>query len=193
MKLLKLTGLKELYSDMKKKNIKRYKFEFTYNSIIFDVFFFTDEVPFKLMFGVKVHNFYFEVGVANGFVINTNLGDKYIQLCNILGLKYDPHSPFKTFHFFSAFNKMIPKSAEERYISNPSDIAHYRKDVEENEKIYFMGWKDNEKRNEKVSPENLFKTKVLLGDDAYQICKKKNISSRWSKDKDLAQIFQLPD
>ncbi|AIG26118.1 DUF6037 family protein [Brevibacillus laterosporus] len=190
---MKLTGMKELYADMKTKYIKRYKFAFVYKNVIFDVFFFIDEVPFKLIFGVKTHNFYFEMDVNNGFIINTNIGSKYIRLCNILGLKYDPKNPFKTFYLFTEFNKKIPKQADIKNTPIPSDIAYYRRDVEESEKIYFMGWKDNEKRKEKVSPENLNKTRLILGYDAYQICKKKNTSSRWTHDKDLAQNFQLPD
>ncbi|MFF3926068.1 DUF6037 family protein [Paenibacillus lactis] len=193
MTTLKLTGLRELYADMKTKRIKRYKFAFTYNSVSFDVFFFTDETPFKLMFGVKAHNFYFEVNVTNGFVIDTNLRDKYTQLCKILGLQYDPDNPFKTFYFFSEFNKRIPQHADVSYIPESSEIGYYRRDIEESEKIYFLSWRDNEKRGEKVSPENLQKTRLLLGYDAYLICKRKNISSRWTHDKNLAQNFQLPD
>ncbi|MEK4286670.1 DUF6037 family protein [Paenibacillus sp. FSL P4-0502] len=190
---LKLTGLKELYTDMKTKGIKRYKFVFTYSSVSFDVFFFTDETPFKLMFGVKAHNFYFEVNVTKGFVIDTNLGDKYTQLRKILGLQYDPDNPFKTFYFFSAFNKKIPKRADVNHKPEPSDIAYYRSDIEESEKIYFMGWRDNEKRGEKVGAENLHKTRLLLDFEAYLTCKRKNISSRWTHDKSLAQSFHLPD
>ncbi|EFU43417.1 hypothetical protein PVOR_03650 [Paenibacillus vortex V453] len=190
---LKLTGLRELYADMRTKGIKRYKFGFTYNSVSFDIFFFADETPFKLMFGVKAHNFYFEVSVDKGFVIDTNLGDKYTQLRKILGLQYDPDNPFKTFYFFSEFNNRIPKHADDKNKPEPSDIAYYRRDIEESEKIYFMGWRDNEKLKEKVSPENLYKTRMLLDYGAYLICKRKNISSRWTPDKSLAQSFYLPD
>lgn len=178
---------------MNTKRIKRYKFAFTYNSVSFEVFFFIDETPFKLMFGVKAHNFYFEVNVTNGFVIDTNLGNKYTQLRKILGLQYDPDNPFKTFYFFSEFNNWIPKHALVNNKPEPSDIAYYRRDIEESEKIYFMGWKDNEKRGEQVSPKNLQKTRLLLDYGAYLICKRKNISSRWTHDKNLAQSFHLPD
>ncbi|ELK43371.1 DUF6037 family protein [Brevibacillus borstelensis] len=193
MVTLKLTGLKELYTDMKAKGIKRYKFAFTYNKVGFDIFFFTDEIPFKLMFGVKAHNFYFEVNVNNGFIIDTNIGDKYTQLRKILGVQYDPDNPFKTFYFFTEFNKRIPQFANVKNTPEPSDIASYRKDIEESDKIYFMGWRDNEKRGDKVSSENLYKTRLLLDYEAYLICKRKNISSRWTHDKSLAQKFHLPD
>ncbi|WP_338018908.1 DUF6037 family protein [Brevibacillus agri] len=190
---LKLTGLRDLYADMKIKGIKRYKFAFTYNKVSFDVFFFTDETPFKLMFGVKALSFYFELNVNNGFVIDTNIGDKYTQLRKILGLQYNPNNPFKTFYFFSEFDKKIPKHANVNNKPEPSDIAYYKKDIEESEKIYFLSWRDNEKCGKQVSPENLYKTRLLLGYDAYLICKRKNISSCWTHDKSLAQSFYLPD
>ncbi|MCR8982523.1 DUF6037 family protein [Brevibacillus laterosporus] len=65
--------------------------------------------------------------------------------------------------------------------------------MEESEKIYFMGLKDNEKRDENVRTENLNKTRLFLGYHANQICKKKNIRSQWTHYKDLAQKLQLSD
>ncbi len=73
---MRLDGLTKLYNDMKANDIKRYKFIFTYNNVIFDVFFFVDEQPFKLAFGVKAENFYFELEVNRGFIINPNIGLK---------------------------------------------------------------------------------------------------------------------
>ncbi|WNX33666.1 DUF6037 family protein [Brevibacillus laterosporus] len=66
--------------------------------------------------------------------------------------------------------------------------------MEESEKIYFMGLKDNEKRDENVRTENLNKTRLILGYHANQICKKKkNIRSQWTHYNDLAQKLQLSD
>ena len=191
--ILKLDGLKSPYVDMKEKKIKRCRFPFTFNNVHFDVFFFIDEIPFKLMFGVKAKNFYFEVDVHKGFIIDPNIGDKYLRLCEALGLKFNPNSPFKTVYFFSEFNKTIPKTIENNNYPRTNEIAYYRRDIEESEKIFFMGWKDNEKRGEHVRPENLRKTRLLLGYDAYLRCKEKNISSRWTDVKNLAQNFYLPD
>ena len=66
---MRLSGIKNLYVDMKRKKINRYKFEFIYAKVEFDVIFFIDEEPFILMFGVKKNNFYFEVEVRGGFSI----------------------------------------------------------------------------------------------------------------------------
>ncbi len=108
---MKLDGLIKLYNDMKSNDIKRYKFIFTYKNVIFDMFFFIDEQPFKLAFGVREENFYFELEVKRSFIINPNLRDKYLKLVEVLGLKYNPQSPFKTIHFFSEFNQKVPQKA----------------------------------------------------------------------------------
>lgn len=65
--------------------------------------------------------------------------------------------------------------------------------MEEAEKIYFCGWFDNDKVGKKVRPENLEKTKEILGTDAYLMCKKNNISSKWTDDKDGAIEYFLPN
>ncbi|MCS7465006.1 DUF6037 family protein [Paenibacillus doosanensis] len=67
----------------------------------------------------------------------------------------------------------------------------YRKDVEEADKIYFMGWLDKTISGNKATPNNLEKTRLLLGQDAYVRCKAKNVSSRWTDDVKKAQFNDL--
>lgn len=62
---------------MKKQGLTRYKFDYVFRKVHFDVFFFIDEEPFKLAFGVKAQNFYFEIDVLGGFKIRTYLDKKY--------------------------------------------------------------------------------------------------------------------
>ena len=61
------------------------------------------------------------------------------------------------------------------------------------EKIYFCGWFDNDKVGKKVREKNLEKTKEILGTDAYLMCKKNNISSKWTEDEEGATEYFLPD
>lgn len=93
---MKLNGIKEFHNSMKINGVKKSKFIFTYNNVVFDIFFFTDEVPYKLCIGGRANNFYFELNVKKGYIIDINIGDKYLRLLEILGLKYNPDSPFKT-------------------------------------------------------------------------------------------------
>ena len=156
--------------------------------MVFDVLFFTDESPFILLFGVHLKNFSFIVKVRNGFIIDGKLPyDTYKKLCEILGIEYDPLNKFSPFAFFKDFNKAIPSVALLSQRAQPQDIAEYRKDVEEAHKVYFYGWNDNTKSGDKVRDKNLKKTKEYLGADAYEWCKKKNISSRWTDREEYAK------
>lgn len=190
---MKLDGIIDLYKDMKQSNIDRYKFPFTYNKVNFDVFFLIDSSPFILMFGVKAHNFYFELEVKNGFYISDKISqDKYKELCEILGLQYDPNNPFKPSYFFNEFNKSIPKKMKIKAKVLPQDIGYYKKQVEESDRIYFIGWRNNNVAREEVSEDNLEKTRQLISEQAYTRCKDKNISSRWATDEKAAIEVYMP-
>lgn len=189
-----LNGLKNLYGSMKAQEINRYKFIFTYNNINFDVFFFIDEQPhFKLAFGVMIYNFYFELPVKKGFCIDAYLDNyTYNRLVEILQLKPSEDGPYKISYFFEQFNKNIPNKAKKQLEVKPYDIAKYINDVEEADKIYFCGWLDNNKREYQVQDTNLEKTRKWLSYKAYVMCKEKNISSKWTDEKEKAKEFYLP-
>ena len=77
--------------------------------------------------------------------------------------------PFKPKHFFEAFNNGIPQYVNSKNKVRPIDIAKYRRDVEESDKIFFFGWIDHEKnkienKNYKgnVQKGNLDKTRKYL-------------------------------
>ncbi|MEK5383232.1 hypothetical protein [Niallia sp. FSL W8-0635] len=80
---MKLTGLKDLYKSMKQQNIDRYQFDFTYYNVKFDVLYFIDEVPNKLGFGIKTHNYYFETEVKAGFYIREFIDGVCQHSCRI--------------------------------------------------------------------------------------------------------------
>lgn len=102
------------------------------------MFFFIDEIPYKLCIGVRANNFYFELSVKKGYIIDVNIGDKYLRLLEILGLKYNPDSPFKTIYFFNELNNNIPKKTDANNKWRPSDYAIYKRTVEEAEKYIFV-------------------------------------------------------
>lgn len=188
---MKLDGLKNLYISMKQQDIERYNFYFTYQGVKFDVLYFIDEIPNKLAFGIKQHNYYFEVLVRAEFEIKAIL-EEYNKFCRIMGFSYNPDSPYKPKFFFEEFNKNIPNVATKTNIPKPSQIAIYRDNVEESNKIYFVKWRDNNKAGHQVSIDNLEKTKLLLSHNAYLMCKKKNISSCWSSNPIDEKVFELP-
>jgi len=188
-----LSNLKQVYVNMRTNNIERYRFTFEYRNVKFDVFLLIDESPFILMFGVKAKNIYFEIEVKRGFNVNDTIPkETYKKLCEALGLKYDPMNKFKPSDFFTEFNKRIPHKFNTRNKAKPHEIGTYRKKYEESEKIYFIGWRDNNIRNESVRPRNLEKTRTLIGEDAYNRCKDNNISSCWAGDPSRAIEVVLP-
>ncbi|MGG1658381.1 DUF6037 family protein [Brevibacillus sp. NRS-1366] len=188
-----LNNLKPLFKSMQDNKIKRVRFPFSMANAVFDVFFFVDERPFTLMFGAKGLNFYFEVPVKNGFDIDPILDNNvYNTLCKILGLKYDPNQKFSPRIFFQEFDKKIPHNVSAQNVPKPHHVATYRKNVEENDKIFFMKWLDNTIQSHDVRPENLEKTKRILGYEAYIRCKQKNISSCWTDNESKAVDFYLP-
>lgn len=188
---MKMTGIESLYKDMRRKNIDRYKFCFNYAKVDFDVIFFIDESPFILMLGIVRTRFYFEVQVNPGYQIVPLFDEKvYKELVKLLEFDNIVNSPFKPIYFFEALNKVIPKYADLRNSPKPSEIAKYYRDIEEADKKYFWGWIDHEKNRKEnecykgnVTPDNLRKTRKLLGYEAYMRCKEKNISSRWTDDR----------
>lgn len=189
-----ISNLKSIYSQMKINKLERYIFEYEFNNIIFQCLYFLDESPHLLGFGVAKYNFYFEIEVKHGFQINPKLNESdYIQLCKILKLKYDPNNPFKPSIFFEEFNKALPSVVHTYTTPTPQAIAIHRRDVEEADKIYFKGWKDHSKTGNKVSQKNLEKTKKLLSNRAYELCKKKNISSCWTDKLEFAKKYKDPN
>jgi len=178
-----LDGLKDLYRSMKEKDLSRVRFQYVHGRVAFDVFFLIDETPFCLMFGAVNFNIAFEFAVKAGFVIDPRLPpEMYKALCRALGLQFDPNNPFSVKSFLGQFGQHIPKVAPATPI-RPEDIAIYRRDVEECEKIYFLKWRDNSSMGKRVTLENLNKTRRILGDSIYQACMKRNISSCWTDDR----------
>lgn len=71
-------------------------------------------------------------------------------------------------------------------------IAASHREIEKPNKIYFCGWKNNIVNN--VTDGNLEKTRSAFGDELAELCKKKNISSRWTdidKDEEINKINDI--
>lgn len=185
---MKLDRLESLYRSMRAQSIERYSFQFLRNHARFDVLFFTDVAPFELLFGCVKTRLAFTIQVKPGFIISPKIDPiSYRTLCDILQLRRNPANPFRTTDFFEEFNRAIPLYADKRHVPPPHKIAVYKRHVEEADKIYFCGWRDNSQRQENATESNLQKTRELLGYSIYEFCKRKNISSRWTDNPQLAK------
>ncbi len=178
---MRLDGLAPLYKDMRAQKLERIRFDYRHGRVSFDVFFFIDGAPYLLLFGARDYNVAFEVEVRPGFEIHPRLSNtEYKALCNALGLAFNPDHPFSPKAFFEAFAEHIPATILANHDAHPHEVARFRRDVEEPYKVYFCGWRDNAKYQATVTDRNLVKTRELLGQHAYERCKAKNISSRWT-------------
>jgi len=149
--------------------------------------FFIDTEPYILLFGAKKNNFGLKIKVTKNFCIDTNLKNSdYSDLCKVLCLEFNHLSKFSTNKFFEYFNNPTPNYISNQTSLKPQDFSYCISSIEDADKIYFMGWRDNYKWHAKVQSSNLEKTRKLLVEQFYKICLEKNISSCWTHDERLA-------
>jgi hypothetical protein len=189
-----LTNLRGLYRAMKNAGLTRYKWRFNRGPATFEAIFIFEEEPFELLLGAIGTTFAVSLRVAPGFRIDSRLPEPdFHALCSVLHLTYDPARKFKTSDFFDDLNQAIPQALDLKTGRvQPHDVLSYRRDVMEADKIYFCGWKDNTLTGERVSDANLKKTLEAFGQRVFELCKKRNISSKWTDDPSHAKDFYNP-
>ena len=191
---MRLYRLEAIHDVMKTQEIERYRFRYQFNRVEFEVLFFIDETPFKLLFGLIGGSFSFDRDVEQeSFQMNPILPpEKYYELCEVLGLEYDPNNRFNPAVFFREFDHQIPRTLNTRQKFQPHQVARFYPNVEEADKVYFIGWRYHDGIKSNATPENKEKTKRLLGIRAYEICSAKNVSSCWCDNPSRAKNFYVP-
>ena len=120
--------------------------------------------------------------------------EDYKELILYLEIKYNPNHTFKPVDLFEALNNKIPKKFQRKpNCSEVVSVASKRRRVEEADKIYFCGWRNNS-TGYNVSEMNIEKTRIAFGDKIAAMCKLKNVSSCWtniSSDEYLKKINDL--
>ena len=182
--LFRMYNIKQLISDMAAHKAKRDLFMFRINDVSFEVVITIDRVPFEILFGVVGHTLAFTLKMYPGYNVELPNWETYKQLCHIL--KLSNQQGFNSFSFLKCVNDSVPSCYSGKQIQ-PHRVARLinnditrKEKVDEFEKIYFVGWlhHDNDNRNAR----NLEKTRLILGEEAYEFCKDNNISSKWSKE-----------
>lgn len=174
---MKLYEIKPLLQDMGRNNAKIDKFRFTYNKVEFEVIVLIERSPFELLFGVIGYNYSFSLTLRAGYELQELPDEVFYKLCDILNLKPGRES-LTSYKFLKYVAKRIPARYSKTKIQ-PHEIAKYKqRNIDDAHKIYFYGWKfyEGSERNAK----NFEKTKKWLGDEAYEFCKRNNISSCWT-------------
>ena len=186
---MKLYEIKPLLKDMGVNGVKQDKFSFRYNNVGFDVVVLIERSPFELLFGTVDANFCFVLKLGKGYELEGISNDVFYKLCEILNLR-PGKNVFTSWTFLKHFAAHIPQKYSGRKLE-PDEIARYmRHEVDEGEKIYFKGWQTHISDGRQVR--NLLKTKRILGDEAYEYCKRFNISSCWGSDVKEKKTYYTP-
>lgn len=134
-----------------------------------------------LLFGLVGGQFAFELEVRADYTISTYLGDQIVAFMAALGLQGRGTERFSTTAIFGEFANVIPTDVARTALVTHRDIPHAR-EVEEADKTFFIGWRHHGTQSH-VSAANLEKTRLYLGERAYQRCRHDNISSCWSDER----------
>ena len=187
--MIKMDNLENLYNSMKTENQARVAFPFEYNERGFSCLFLVDILPYRLhVSSLGNRPFIIEFELNEQFEIKENMNkEDYKNLVRYLNLRYNPENRFKPKFFLERLNLGIPIHTRN---PNYSEVLRNSRNIEENERIYFCGWRNNN-INERVSDENLYKTKIAFGDKYFEICRKNNISSRWTNVKNEERINEI--
>lgn len=189
----KFTNLSTLHNNMIINNETRAKFSFTYNKRIFSCVFICDTFPFILIIAYLGHNFAVELRIAKDYSTSSYLDNSlYKQLIELIGIKFDPNNKFTPTTFFDIINNNIPEKYEK---SNYYDVLlteRIIKDIEEADKIYFLGFRNNPS-NQGVSQKNFEKTNLAFGSKIANSLKQHNISTRWTPYKSEENLRELND
>lgn len=191
--MIPIEGLRPLHRSMRAFGVDRYKFRHRHGAAEFDVIFFTDSAPYLLLFGVRGQALAFEFLVHPGYQVDPMLpNEKFRALCRVLGLTFDPNNRFSTKAFLVEFSSRIPTEATNDGRVTYRDLTPYRRDVDEADKKYFVGWRNHKGQGTDVTDKNLEKTRLLLGEDAHKTCKTRRISSVWTNNPERALDFYPP-
>ncbi|EFB6939737.1 hypothetical protein HGL76_001757, partial [Campylobacter coli] len=187
---MKMTGLENLYKDIKNKQMTYCIFNYTHNRIELEIMFDINPKPFKLLIIKKYSNKTLLLDILNGFKLDIFLSkEKYQILLDILDIKGGGATPFSTKKFFEELNSAIPSAIVQYDLnSNLRHIISQIKNFEDADLIYVKHLIDWNKINsgKHVSQKNRDKTEYLYP-DIFKIIKDKNISVVYTNNKDSSK------
>ncbi|MDD1503497.1 DUF6037 family protein [Lysinibacillus sp. CNPSo 3705] len=196
MALIKLDNLSELHLSMIQNNLDYQVFGFKYNKIEFSALLIYEVKDFNNLNSIKSYtltifkketaeNMRFDlVKQKNALFINSYFPN-YREITNFLehkNINYDPNNPFKPKDFFTYVDKNSPINANNNYLDRKI-CAKYYPTIKDNEqdKVYFYSFRDNRKHGQNRSPENYWKTEMLIP-EANKVIGNRNISVRFTAD-----------
>lgn len=191
--MFEFTGLRILHEDMKEMNEISASFNFNYNNRGFACIFLGDVKPMILyLCTVGEAREVFEIAIDENYMTDTYIDD-YRRLIEYLNLKFDPNHKFKPVDFFEVLNRNIPNTFQTAAnYSSILSVSSATRDIEEENKIYFLGWYKNPV-GYCVRKSNLEKTSIAFGEKIADLSKKTNKSSRWTDKQGLENMAAFND
>lgn len=172
-----LEKLRYLHQLMTSVRLTRVYFDCNVMQIKLDVAFVAEQNLFRLFLGRQ--GVWVSVPVMPGYQVNPVLPyQDYLKLLKLLGAD-GQQGKFRSGAFFQELGEVLPQTAEPKMLLRPHIASQLFGYVDEPGKHFFYGFAENSNSAE-VSPKNLEKTRFLLGQEAYVLCKKMNLSSRWT-------------
>ena len=188
--------LKQLHQSMKVVQIVRMRFPIQHAHLKFMGLFLTDTQPkYQLGLACLSHNFTLLFDIDHNYDLTAYIHDKKARDALLEALDMGGRSAaFSTSAFMQQIDAALPKNARAKDQAKPADLAHVRPNVEDADRVYLCGWRDNNLRKEHVTPENLAKTRAWIDEATYLWCKNYNISTCWTDDpeKALSSINRPP-
>ena len=182
-------ALRPLISNMRKNDIFIEHYSFSYNRHLFDVVISVKATGYEILVGV--HKVQWGCVLLMNEKLEVNMSDKdFYSLRNILDLNYSKEG-FTSFKFLLLLSKSAPKKSACTKV-DPSILRSFTKyrPVDENDKIYFIGW--NTHMKDKRKARNFDKTEFFFGKDVADYCRVHNISSLWTSDPAEERSYSNP-
>lgn len=190
--MVPMQGLRRLHQAMRLAGDQRAHFQVTHNRIVFDCLFLVDIVPFEFVLAAIGHpDVALVLPVHKGYRIAPDFGDGYKPLARLFHAGEESFRPFRPGQFLREIDPAIP--ATYRRPTHVDVVRTYRHHVEEGDKPYFFGWRDNDLTPpDRVRPANLDKTRRCFGQRIRDLCERTNQSSRWTADPAKARNYVEP-
>lgn len=179
-----------LYNDTCHKGKNSEKFNFTYNRVRFQVIFLIDRVPFEILVGAIGLNWACTLTMERGFNVTGMQDADYYALRKILNFKKSGAPPFSSWAFIRIVASCVPKRCSS-YVVQPHELARYKSNASDEDKIYFLGWNDHSIDHRKA--QNFEKTERFLGKQVADFCRQHNISSLWTDIPQDANRYYPPE
>lgn len=193
MRLYELDNLRVLHNDMKEKGKTRTAFPITLYSRPFSCIFLADIKPLRLyLITPGPRPVFFEIEVFRDYCVSYVIVD-FKLLVKYLGLSSEEQKQFTQEVFLRTLNgKLADHLIRLPVYSEVVRAASVCRDIEDEGRAYFCGWKRNPEGKD-VRYENYEKTRAAFGDEVADLSRRKNISSRWTADKNGEKINLYDD